>query len=318
MPASGRPFKQIGLEFEGGWDSEPWTRHDYLHTAHDGSVRVSGDYHRGEVVTDPLDTLEEALGACDDGYPDRVDDSCGFHVHMSFQVGDYHRLMDATFWDHFRAFWVKVIGASRAGVTPMQCGLTPATAPGDIPPTWTSTDVRRFAHRFNGGNSYCEAVFRPLQQMYNASKGSARYAQLNYCHRLHKTVECRLLPQFETREGAKSALKLLVKCFSDYLEQPDTFAPVLQSTPAVTLSAPDVTEVLKEIHVVTTAVPTVIHKDIVSDQIIHDIVKECNAHPDIMRRAPKGSFKMLQTGDARKVRARVEAFLRKCSEEGDE
>lgn len=312
----GRNWLKIGAEFEGGWDHMPADGDDLMRM-HDGSVNARGLEHRGEIVTRPCEALGELFALTDRVYPVNVNDSCGFHIHTSWPVGAYHRLMEPAFWDHFTRFWRMIMGTGNATHRNV-AGPVMERFPVNWPSEWSEPDRLRFIRRFNGGVSYCEPAFRPAQQVYAKAKISSRYAALNYCHGLHNTLECRLFPQFGSAAGAKKAVELLLQCYEEYLALPDTFTPITETRGEVRIGEADVTEVVKSITVETTAVPVEIHKEIISGLISEDLVKDCVAHPDLMTRAPRGSFKMLELGTERKVRERVKQFLRQCAVESEE
>jgi len=48
--------------------------------------------------------------------------------------------------------------------------------------------------RLEGGNSYCRKSFAPVRQLQDTVRDGSRYAGVNYCHKLHGTIEIRVLP----------------------------------------------------------------------------------------------------------------------------
>jgi hypothetical protein len=198
---------RIGIEFEGGWDTEP----DDMKG--DGSVDIPGyngdseedcccdeDYEcdnhgggegvSGEVASQPLHA-EDVWPTIQKYCPDAVNRTCGLHVHISFkQSYDYERLSRPVFWRYFRQHiyqWAKT------------------TLQGD--------KLTEFMRRFEGRNNYCKAEFMPI-------KPDCRYKQLNFAAmRDHGTIEVRLLPAFDNPETIFSAVSALVSIFDTYLDK---------------------------------------------------------------------------------------------------
>jgi hypothetical protein len=67
--------------------------------------------------------------------------------------------------------------------------------------------------RLDGTNQYCRKIFTADLQAQKTSKShdmnlpGNRYTAINYCHGLHGTMECRLLPMLENAETAIRALR---------------------------------------------------------------------------------------------------------------
>src|SRR3990167_1168176 len=200
----------VGIELEGGWTKLP----DGTHPVHDGSVSVEFPKDReferrynewsklalkaaeegrpfrvqpptrtaetGEIPSNPmeLDKIEPWMKKF---YPQIVNDTCGLHVHMSFKSAlQYQRLMTptypATIIEYFTS-WAKSEGLK------------------DSHPIW---------ERLSGKNRYCKHEFHAQQQVtskkdHNQTRPGHRYTIVNYCYSVHGgTLECRLLPMFET------------------------------------------------------------------------------------------------------------------------
>ena len=75
----------------------------------------------------------------------------------------------------------------------------------------------RFWERMSGQNRYCANRFDALNQYWRTSKDSCRYAILNYCYGMHGTLECRVLPVFQKKQLATSAVKEIVDIVNTYL-----------------------------------------------------------------------------------------------------
>lgn len=190
---------KVGLELEGGWNARPAAREDHVRNIEwhgDGSVRVVAPYVGEAVVQTPLDTWQAVADWMLAAYPAVVNDTCGLHVHVSFKrIADYALLMD----DKFYSFFIERLKA------------------------WgTRTRIKAhhpFWHRLDGGNTYCKKVFHPDQQVATREKSAARYAHLNFCLKLHSTIEARVLPMFKQANIAVSAVQELLSIYEDYLSQ---------------------------------------------------------------------------------------------------
>jgi hypothetical protein len=165
----------MGVELEGAWEEEPANIH------HDGSVSARGPY-AGEYHTPPCVSWKELRGHVVDNYPDAINDSCGLHVHFSFtNTGLYSRLMDKEFY----AYFVKLMeGFGRKH---------------KMPPV--------FKKRLAGENRFCKRAWHPDIQAASRNRGDYRYCLWNFCHGLHRTAECRVLPMFQTPEQAIKAIQ---------------------------------------------------------------------------------------------------------------
>ncbi len=161
------PFRYIdkmGIELEGGWHNRP------AGCGSDGSVSVAG-MQTGEMVSRPIAELSDALAWMKEFYPDGTSHTCGMHVHFSFRrPSDYARLMDKPFHDFFKTEMRK-FGIERAITN------------------------QNFWKRLDGDNTYCQDKWQPeLQAKQTMKNAGVRYAHWNFCHKLHGTVECRMLP----------------------------------------------------------------------------------------------------------------------------
>lgn len=83
--------------------------------------------------------------------------------------------------------------------------------------------------RLNGKNRFCTKKFNPEVQVNQSNKHGAanelRRTQLNYCFKLHGTIECRLFPMFSDIDTASKAILALLDCYESYLDK----APPLQT-----------------------------------------------------------------------------------------
>lgn len=185
-----RHIDKVGVELEGSWDQT-----EALEGFHgDGSVTTIG-YQTGEIASPALPpaAMYEWIKR-EDRYPTYINDSCGFHVHLSTKThNDYAALMHADF--------------NTAFLENAESWATQKNYP-------VSHQYRK---RLAGRNSYCTRQFIPLQQYFHKSKGYSRYTQLNYCAGVHKTLECRLFPMFEYREEASDCVRYYIEFVERWL-----------------------------------------------------------------------------------------------------
>jgi hypothetical protein len=185
-------INKVGVELEGAW----LTRPPNAAFTHDGSVSVPGLFDRvGEYVSAPIATWPDVITWVTETYPSKANDTCGMHVHTSFKSKrDYARLMTPEFWEYFTE---RITAWGRR----VNLGLNH--------PFW---------RRLEGSNQYCHKRFQPDVQVTQRRKYySERYTQLNYCFRIHGTIECRLFPVFKEARIAVSAINELLDIYETYL-----------------------------------------------------------------------------------------------------
>lgn len=192
----------MGIELEGAWAGERRKR-PFKDTKikHDGSVHfdqpADGTFlHYGEIVSDPLEPemlAEFAVEHC----PTKANDSAGTHIHVSLKSdGMYASLLTP-------GFQRRLIAA-----------LT------EYNETIKDSDeetYKRFKARLAGGNRYCMKAYKGLQQSMLDHKGGARYQQLNYCYRLHGTLEIRVFPCTTNKEFLKGLVLLTRDVIEDWV-----------------------------------------------------------------------------------------------------
>lgn len=193
-------INKIGVELEGGWKRLPRDKA----IQRDLSVRNLDLAHQGELASPPL-SLDELEKWILSHYPDGINSTCGFHVHVSLKSPwDYHRLTSKKFYntllkkirlwgleekipeDHH--FWKRLAG------------------------TFTSPN----------GRNFCRKEFLPELQIYNNIKGedgTARHCHLNFCWTMHGTVELRLFPMFADATQAVRAAKLFVDIVEKFISK---------------------------------------------------------------------------------------------------
>lgn len=133
-------------------------------------------------------------------YPQVVNESCGLHVHMSFEKALlYQRLMvpayQATILDYVTR-WAKQ-------------EKLPSSHP-----LWS---------RLRGESIYCQHKFWPDHQVTTRGKDhdqrreGHRYTVINFCYQTNGTVECRLLPMMDTAEQGIRAVQLILDITNAFL-----------------------------------------------------------------------------------------------------
>lgn len=148
--------------------------------------------HVGEIPSHPMDTHKFPIWM-KKNYPSHVNGTCGLHVHMSFKSMRYYQaLMIPEYQKTIIAYITK-------------WGLKEGFAKDH--PLWA---------RLGGKNEYCKDEFHADTQSRKTSKAydhhgeGNRYTMINYCHGLHTTLECRLLPMFDKpEEGIKAVQEIL-------------------------------------------------------------------------------------------------------------
>ena len=218
----------VGIELEGGWDVRV-PGHEVIR---DGSVNIpirqdqgppdprtgvrpirtiGPQYGIGEVVSQPMPTsaIADWVRMC---YPQHTNETCGLHVHMSFSHKlHYGRLMTPEYTDAIvRA--VREFG-QREGLTSSH-------------PLWGRVDNPQHphcAHQYLGDKQ----VLVRKKDYQSRGKDYSRYTVINYCEGLHPpkpgsvsgtgTLECRLLPMFETAEMAIRAIMVVLDTTNRFL-----------------------------------------------------------------------------------------------------
>lgn len=187
-------INKMGLELEGAWVGTirvpPFK--DVM-IKHDGSVSfeqpIDGTFlHFGELVSSPMDPEELASW----GYehcPTHANNSAGTHVHVSTVTNSmYACLLTPSFQRHL---------------------MEELTQFND---TFKDSDPEtygRFAVRLAGGNTYCKKGYKGLSQVRQENRGGDRYQQVNYCYKLHGTMEIRVLPCTTNRDFIQRVVLLI-------------------------------------------------------------------------------------------------------------
>lgn len=211
-----RFVKLVGVEVEGGW-KKPCRDQAIVQ---DVSVRATPGHedapewaHFGELNSPPLE-LEKVKGWLSGHWPDAVNETCGFHSHVSVRdLECYSRMVSP----QFRAFFKEKIKA---------WGEEMSRAFGWIKPDpGLGVHGHEFWRRLMGvsvNSRFCKDRFSALDQMWKRAKDEDRRTMINYPYTMHGTVECRLFPAFKTWEEGWEATKEWVDIVEEYLARPHT------------------------------------------------------------------------------------------------
>ncbi len=183
----------LGCEIEGGWKSD--RRLDAAIKA-DGSVRDLGyDFKGGEIVSPVFVSREDLAVWIEKNYPDRTNQTCGLHLHLSFKNSLYYSLLidNEEFYNEFLEKiekWGKIC----------------------VP------KATQFWERLAGRNEFCERGFNADAQLMAVGKDrSVRYKHWNFCYNLYKTAECRLMPAFRDAHISVLATNKIVDIVENFL-----------------------------------------------------------------------------------------------------
>lgn len=181
----------VGVELEGGWVTLP---PGTLQLEHDGSVfngrLPAGVKYIGELPIGPA--IPAAIGELIRiNHPQKVNATCGMHVHMSFDTLRYFQLLMVPEYQktilHYLTLWAKD----------------------------KLKDTHHIWPRLRGESRFCQDQFWPDAQAATKRKGhdqntpGHRYTHVHYCGR-QNTVEIRTLPMMDTVKTAQSAVQQVI------------------------------------------------------------------------------------------------------------
>jgi len=187
----------IGIELEGGWKHGGFPKGERFEkdasVFHDRtksqrmmvkSLKIS---HIGELPSSPMMPVAMAgwMKRC---YPHMVDESCGLHIHMSFHTKKHYSLLMVPEFQKTIIVYMK--------------DWAIAEKLAESHPIW---------ERLNGANEFCNHEFHADLQVVETKKDYDHFRKGNrytaVAYRGGKTIECRVLPMFDTMEQGVRALK---------------------------------------------------------------------------------------------------------------
>lgn len=192
---------RIGIELEGGWTKLP---PGVRQLQHDGSVVIEQQLGEprlqlGELANGPM-TMEEWKSWMKSAYPQRVNDTCGMHVHFTPSTAlAYSRLMCPEYPGTVVAYIERYCKTQRLSKDH---------------PIWP---------RLAGKSRFCQHIYMADDQVRNAAKDhdqqrpGHRYTVINYCHARTGTIECRLMPMMETADQAIAMIQEFVDITNAFL-----------------------------------------------------------------------------------------------------
>lgn len=195
---------KVGVELEGGWvnpkrelvrDGSVFKINENGDGIDAGGLRRVGyeGIAFGEIPIGPM-LPRSVSNAMKEFWPDKIDKSCGLHVHMSFRTANEYALLADT--EDYQDTIVEYLSR------------------------WAKENLDKGHHiwpRLRNQNEYCQKKFWPVDQMtqnrkdYDHHREGHRYTMVHYCWGRTKTVECRLLPMMNPIEMSISAVHEVIK-----------------------------------------------------------------------------------------------------------
>jgi len=202
---------KIGLEVEGGWICQDGYRGGNLAAngqaiVFDRSVRfrrrarnmeevaLDDTFVAGEINSPAYSTFNEIGQFLNLYWPDQTNASCGFHVHASFKSElFYNALMHNDFYTLFKGELSRIEQKLKLG----------------------AITKRRIA----GKNRFCKDEWNPERQKRAEEKYHPyRYAMINFCWNVHRTVEVRVFSAHIQMEKSFHLVKWWVDIINRFLE----------------------------------------------------------------------------------------------------
>lgn len=178
----------VGVELEGGWITLP---PGVQNLEHDGSVfngrlpagvKYIGELPLGPAIPAAIDELMRI------NHPQKVNATCGMHVHMSFDTLWYYHLLMVPEYQKTMLHYLTLWAQERK-----------------------FKDSHHIWGRLRGESRFCQDKFWPDAQASTKRKGhdqnahGHRYTHVHYCGR-QNTIEIRTLPMMDTLKTAISAV----------------------------------------------------------------------------------------------------------------
>lgn len=181
--------KFVGIELEGGWTIGK------VPTGMGSDGSVHGVEGRVGELPSPKLRPREVPGWIIANHPTSVNRTCGMHVHISVKkAAMYDKLIDPRLTE----FILKRL-EEWGKKAPIK--------------------NKNFWSRIRGENSFCKKVFAPEGQINNPGKSGDRYTVINYTWRRFGTIECRVLPAFQTPIISAKAVLQVVDAIEDFLAE---------------------------------------------------------------------------------------------------
>lgn len=201
-------INKVGFEIEGGWDGEervsPFSDLVLVddHSI-DGRMQASDrrltTTHIGEAISPPMSPDPLVWRSwLQEHWPTDSNLTCGYHIHISLNsLKDYSFLTHKSFlYEVQRVLWKAALGLK-------------------LPPK------HYIWNRLSGVNQFAQYSTDTTRQIGIRAKRVAdpvRYGFLNYCYHLHKTLEFRALPTFETAALAIAFTQIYFDTVESYLD----------------------------------------------------------------------------------------------------
>lgn len=158
-------------------------------------------FRMGELVSNKLSSTSAVKDFIKKCWPDFTNETMSLHFHISFLKSSYYScLMEPEFGKYFKKELAKFA----------EEGKINKTLHGRI---FNNTEHAQY---------YCKDNFIPLKQVFVKKKiwhdqSPDRYTILNYCHGLHKTLECRVFTSHTNAQMGVKCWNWFKKTVEDYL-----------------------------------------------------------------------------------------------------
>ena len=187
---------RVGVELEGAWSVLPKGARlekdmSVFKSPLTGTQTPPAGHQAGELPIGPMQ-VAAVPKFMRKYYPQKVNETCGLHVHMSFDsVWHYSLLMDTPEYQdtvlEYLTRWAKAEGFP---------------------------ETHHFYPRLRGNSAYCQIKFWPDAQInskkdWDKTRYGHRYTAVHYCGR-QRTIEVRVLPMMETVEQGIRAVRHVV------------------------------------------------------------------------------------------------------------
>ena len=195
---------KIGVEFEGGWAGDPGIAPLDMDIVVDRSIdgtmasidKRLNSPHVGEIISEPMERSKLAP-FIDKYWPTETNSTCGYHIHLSFKKPLYYSLCTR------KTFFFDLLDSIQAKCDELE-----------LP------DKHYLRTRMRGGNPFVNFDFDPQGQIELQRKNGinrVRYGALNFCAKVHGTMEFRLYPTFRKKPEAHTFTDLYLDFVENYL-----------------------------------------------------------------------------------------------------